>query len=146
MKRSPILLGTKRKRRSLKAAVPDFEEEDGWDYDYDLLLPGKIIIADETNGYQLFGDKIFTCPQEDLLEGAAENLCSPVYLLTLICRFLWRIGIPQTQLFGKGGLRDHIRDQKYAESRGHTFTHIGTSAAVLARTYACCDAGAILMA
>ncbi|KAI0083802.1 hypothetical protein BDY19DRAFT_975723 [Irpex rosettiformis] len=68
MKRSPILLGTKRKRRSTKTAVLDFEEEDGWDYDYDLLQPSTVIIADDTNGYQLFGDKIFTCPQEDLLE------------------------------------------------------------------------------
>ena len=85
MKRSPILLGQKRKRRSAKTAAPDFEDEDGWDYDYDLLQPSKIIIADDTNGYQLFGDKIFTCPQEDLLEGNGRGcfidvLCSYGYL------------------------------------------------------------------
>lgn len=73
MKRSTILLGQKRKRRSAKTAVPDFEDEDGWDYDYDLLQPSKVIIADDTNGYQLFGDKIFTCPQEDLLEGTVRG-------------------------------------------------------------------------
>ncbi|KAI0701855.1 hypothetical protein BC835DRAFT_1435271 [Cytidiella melzeri] len=68
MKRSPILLGTKRTKRTTKATVQDPEEEERWDSAYDLLQPGKVIIADDTNGYQLFGDKIFTCPQEDLLE------------------------------------------------------------------------------
>lgn len=73
MKRSPILLATKRKKRSAKAVIQELEDEDGWDYDYDLLLPSKVIIADDTNGYQLFGEKIFTCPQEDLLEGIITN-------------------------------------------------------------------------
>ncbi|KAI0342553.1 hypothetical protein BDW22DRAFT_1484759 [Trametopsis cervina] len=68
MKRSPVLLGMKRKKRSNKAGSQELEEEDGWDYEYDLLQPSQVIIADDTNGYQLFGDKIFTCPQEDLLE------------------------------------------------------------------------------
>ena len=88
MKRSPILLGTKRKRRGTKSVVPDFEEEDGWDYDYDLLQPASVIIADDTNCYQLFGDKIFTCPQEDLLEGTVFNIAPFFHTLIPLNRFL----------------------------------------------------------
>ena len=72
MKRAPILLGARRvkkEKRQLNAGPTEWEEEDDWDYVYDLLPPEKIVIADDTNTYQLFGDAIFTCPQEDLLEG-----------------------------------------------------------------------------
>ena len=43
-------------------------DEDDWDLQYDLRRADQIVIADDTNGYQLFGDQIFTAPQEDLLE------------------------------------------------------------------------------
>ena len=69
MKRTPLLLGMRRKKRNVKTQDQDIEEEEGWDYEYDLLRADRVIIADDTNGYQLFGDKVFTCPQEDLLEG-----------------------------------------------------------------------------
>ena len=69
MKRAPVLLGMKRKKRHAKNSNSEIEDDEGWDYEYDLLRPEKVIIADDTNGFQLFGDKVFTCPQEDLLEG-----------------------------------------------------------------------------
>ena len=72
MKRAAILLGIRRVRREKKQAKTtsaDWEEEEDWDFVYDLLTPEKVIIADDTNSYQLFGDTVFTCPQEDLLEG-----------------------------------------------------------------------------
>ena len=76
MKRSAILLGSRRVRKNKPTlskkqtddATGDLEEED-WDYQFDLLTPDKVVIADETNAYQLFGDTIFSAPQEDLLEG-----------------------------------------------------------------------------
>lgn len=76
MKRSAVLLGSQRVKKtkattSKKQAdehAGDLEEED-WEYQWDLLTPDKVVIADETNAYQLFGDVIFTAPQEDLLEG-----------------------------------------------------------------------------
>lgn len=74
MKRTPVLLGMKRKRRDAKIAANELEEEEGWDHEYDLLRPEKVIIADDTNGFQLFGDKVFTCPQEDLLEGTQTRI------------------------------------------------------------------------
>ncbi|EGO00977.1 hypothetical protein SERLA73DRAFT_87350 [Serpula lacrymans var. lacrymans S7.3] len=72
MRSSPILLGMKRTRRKNSekekgVGVAEWDEDD-WELLYDLRKPGEIIIADDTNAYQLFGDSIFTAPQEDLLE------------------------------------------------------------------------------
>lgn len=44
-------------------------DEDEWDLQYDLLRADQIVVADDTNAYQIFGDALFTAPQEDLLEG-----------------------------------------------------------------------------
>ncbi|RPD65851.1 hypothetical protein L226DRAFT_529987 [Lentinus tigrinus ALCF2SS1-7] len=75
LKRSAVLLGSRRVRKNKGTTskkqpndlAGDFEEED-WEYQYDLLTPDKVVIADDTNAYQLFGDVIFTAEQEDLLE------------------------------------------------------------------------------
>ena len=77
--RSPVLLGTRRVRREkrqAKTASVEYEEDEEWDYVYDLLTAEKIVIADDTNAYQLFGDVIFTCPQEDMLEGKPSSRVS----------------------------------------------------------------------
>ena len=83
MKRSAILLGSRRVRKNKPAfskkqsddSTGELEEED-WDYQFDLLTPDKVVIADETNAYQLFGDTIFSAPQEDLLEGKeSQSVC-----------------------------------------------------------------------
>jgi len=73
MKKAPILLGFQRKIRSSPddgnlANTADLDEDD-WDMQYDLRKPEHIIIADDTNAYQVFGDSIFAAPQEDILEG-----------------------------------------------------------------------------
>ena len=83
MKRAPILLGirrVRREKRQAKTAPVDWEEDEDWDFVYDLLSADKVIVADDTNSYQLFGDTVFTCPQEDLLEGEAntESSIAPV--------------------------------------------------------------------
>lgn len=67
LKRSSAFLGVRRVRRAKKLSE-DVDEEEDWSYEYDLLPAEKIVIADDTNGYQLFGDATFSCPQEDLLE------------------------------------------------------------------------------
>lgn len=72
IKRAPIFLGSRRvKRTKTKASKEsaEFEDEDDWEYQWDLLTPEKVVIADDTNAEHLFGDAIFSCPQEDLLEG-----------------------------------------------------------------------------
>ncbi|KAI0313421.1 hypothetical protein OF83DRAFT_1175689 [Amylostereum chailletii] len=68
MRRADVLLASRRKKRVVnEKSNPDGEEED-WDHEDDLLRPDKVVIADDTNAYQLFGDSVFCAPQEDLLE------------------------------------------------------------------------------
>jgi hypothetical protein len=52
-------------------------DEEDWDLQDDLLQPSKVAIADDTNTYQLFGDRIFCAPQEDILEELYLSLGSP---------------------------------------------------------------------
>ncbi|KAI9067076.1 hypothetical protein FKP32DRAFT_1644765 [Trametes sanguinea] len=83
LKRAAALLGSRRVRKEKPASskktsddlAGELEEED-WEYQYDLLTPDKVVIADDTNAYQLFGDVIFTAPQEDLLEAFYIDLGS----------------------------------------------------------------------
>ena len=69
MKRKPILLASRRTKKDSKKGSTELDEEDDWDLEYDLLKPDSIVVADETNAYQLFGDVVFAAPQDDLLEG-----------------------------------------------------------------------------
>lgn len=119
MKRTPVLLGMKRKRRSIKASSNDLEEDEGWDYEYDLLRPEKVTIADDTNGYQLFGDKIFTCPQEDLLEGERNHDKGNMLFIWLFDRILWGAWFTTAKFVGQGGVRDNLRIQRYSQSSGN---------------------------
>ncbi|KAL4076679.1 hypothetical protein V8B97DRAFT_2021990 [Scleroderma yunnanense] len=69
MKNSPILLGLRRQKPTRTTAESTQElDEDGWEFQHSLLRVRDIVIADDTNAYQLFGDSIFAAPQEDLLE------------------------------------------------------------------------------
>lgn len=72
MKKSPMLLGSRRKPRKTSdqktTTTDDYDDED-WDLQYDLLRPDQIVIADDTHTHQAFGDSLFTAPQEDILEG-----------------------------------------------------------------------------
>ncbi|KAF9529296.1 hypothetical protein CPB83DRAFT_906254 [Crepidotus variabilis] len=73
MKRAPILLGLKRKPRNQKKNDDDWDEDE-WDIVYDLKRPDEIIVADDTNAYQAFGDSLYAAPQEDILEGVSFYL------------------------------------------------------------------------
>ena len=67
-----MLLGIRRARKVKKEDTKvseDVLDEDEWDLQYDLMRPEQILIADDTNAFQSFGDSIFTAPQEDILEG-----------------------------------------------------------------------------
>ncbi|KAJ7188459.1 hypothetical protein C8R46DRAFT_1171527 [Mycena filopes] len=61
MRKAPILLGTLRK------GAGDLDDEEK-DLQYDLKRPDEIVIADDNNALQNFGDLLFTAPQEDILE------------------------------------------------------------------------------
>ena len=74
MKISPILLGMRRQKASKASSTSLTEwDEEGWEDLHDLRKPSEIVIADDTNAYQLFGDSIFAAPQEDLLESACRR-------------------------------------------------------------------------
>jgi Protein of unknown function (DUF3684) len=68
MKRSNVLLGSRRLKKTGDQTAGEGDEDD-WDIQDDLLPPNKVAIADDTNAYQIFGDRIFCAPQEDILEG-----------------------------------------------------------------------------
>ncbi|KAJ6607773.1 hypothetical protein B0H10DRAFT_2070382 [Mycena sp. CBHHK59/15] len=70
MKRAPILLG------SFRRDVTGDAEYDEQDLRYDLKRPDEIVIADDNNALQNFGDSLFTAPQEDILEGFYAHLGS----------------------------------------------------------------------
>ncbi|OBZ66504.1 hypothetical protein A0H81_13686 [Grifola frondosa] len=74
LKRAPVLLGTRRVKKSKGQDTQADLDEDDWEMEYDLLTTDKVVIADETNAYQLFGSEVFTAPQEDLLEGFYTEL------------------------------------------------------------------------
>jgi Protein of unknown function (DUF3684) len=68
MRRANVLLGSRRVKKDSGKTSSEGDEDD-WDLQDDLLQPSKVAIADDTNAYQLFGDRIFCAPQEDILEG-----------------------------------------------------------------------------
>ncbi|KDQ27869.1 hypothetical protein PLEOSDRAFT_50988 [Pleurotus ostreatus PC15] len=75
MKKAPILLGVRRRVKEANEKHQDLDEET-WDFQYDLLVPSSIVIVDDSNNYQLFGDAVFTAPQEDILEAFYAELGS----------------------------------------------------------------------
>ena len=72
-----MLLGIRRARKVKKEDTKvseDVLDEEEWNLQYDLMRPEQILIADDTNAFQSFGESIFTAPQEDMLEGMRPTL------------------------------------------------------------------------
>ena len=84
MKRSNILLGSRRLKKTGDKPSGDGDEDD-WDFQDELLPPNKVAIADDTNAYQLFGDRVFCAPQEDILEGTPVQC----FRLSMRCSFVF---------------------------------------------------------
>jgi len=80
MKRSNVLLGSRRVKSGSK--VSNEGDEDDWDFEYDLLRPIQVAIADDNDAYQRFGDRIFCAPQEDVLEGTWSSSFGLSHLFT----------------------------------------------------------------
>ncbi|KAL1743141.1 hypothetical protein HDZ31DRAFT_41634 [Schizophyllum fasciatum] len=76
MKRGNVLLGIQRKPRQATSKEAELDDEDDWELQYDLKRPDEIVVADDSIALQLFGDKLFTAPQEDILEKFYGNLGS----------------------------------------------------------------------
>jgi hypothetical protein len=62
MIRSNVLLGSRRVKKD-GGEAPNEGDEDNLALTDDLLQPYKEAVADDTNAYQLFGDRIFCPPQ-----------------------------------------------------------------------------------
>ncbi len=77
MKRSKILLGSRRVKRGGGDAMIG-GDKDGRD---ELLQPSEVVIVDDTNAYQLFGDRIFCAPQVDIIEGTQSNVLTSMHYL-----------------------------------------------------------------
>ena len=76
MKRTVIFLGSKRIKKGKELTSPMANgasslhlDEEEWDLQYELLRADQIVVADDTNTFQVFGDALFSASQEDLLEG-----------------------------------------------------------------------------
>jgi hypothetical protein len=96
LRKAPVLLGLQRKLQSRATSddkhslAEDDDDDDAWEVQYDLRRPDQIVIADDNNVYQIFGDSIFTAPQEDILEGESRRrlVTWGVYLILGGHRFL----------------------------------------------------------
>jgi hypothetical protein len=73
MKRSKILLGSRRVKRGGGNALIGGDKVDRYLQD-ELLQASEVVIVDDTNAYQLFGDHIFCAPQVDTIEGTQSNV------------------------------------------------------------------------
>lgn len=94
MKRSDVLLGSRRVKKDGGKASNEGDEDD-WDLKDELLQPNKVAIADDTNAYQLFGDRIFCAPQEDILEGAQSSYFEFSCITHLVLELYIFLGSPR---------------------------------------------------
>lgn len=89
LKEKKILVGSRRIRREKSDKATDLSDEEAWNLEYDLLTPDEVVIADDMITFQQFGEELFCAPQEDILEGKYNSICSPVaYAHLLNCRIL----------------------------------------------------------
>ena len=103
MKRSNVLLGSRRLKKTGDQTSGEGDEED-WDLQDDLLPPNRVAIADDTNAYQLFGDRIFCAPQEDILEGTYSGLSWPFMRCSSVIRTIPLPRLSPSELLSQGGL------------------------------------------
>jgi hypothetical protein len=71
MKRLKVLGFRRMKRGGGDASIGD---KDDWYLEDELLQPSEVVIIDDTNTLQLFGDRIFCAPQDDIIESTPSNV------------------------------------------------------------------------
>lgn len=69
LKKSAVLLALQRRASTDEKTKKEVDGDEDWDVQYDLKRPDQIVIADDSNALQIFGDQLFIAPQEDILEG-----------------------------------------------------------------------------
>ncbi|KAF8431325.1 hypothetical protein L210DRAFT_3651207 [Boletus edulis BED1] len=79
MSEKHALLGVRRQKA---------EDQDKWHYDYKFLTSQEVTIVDDGDDYQLFSDRLFVAPQEEVLESFYASLgCS--YLSAVVKERFW---------------------------------------------------------
>ncbi|KAF8626827.1 hypothetical protein AX15_004659 [Amanita polypyramis BW_CC] len=70
MRHAACLLGAQRKARKRQRTVAEADdfEDDEWEVVYHFRRPDEIVVADDTQSLRVFGESLFTAPQEDILE------------------------------------------------------------------------------
>jgi hypothetical protein len=107
MKRSNVLLGSRRVKKTGDQASGEGDEDD-WDTQDDLLPPNKVVIVDDTNAYQLFGERIFCAPQEDILEGTYSGRLGFPCVAHLLLELYLFLGSPRLSTLVKEDYRTTV--------------------------------------
>jgi hypothetical protein len=83
MRRTSCLLGAQRKLRKTQRTGADADdlEDENWEIIYHFRKPNEIVIADDTHSLRIFGDTLFTAPQEDILEGLELTFWRRLYVI-----------------------------------------------------------------
>lgn len=130
MKKAPILLASRPNVRGI-----GYTEEDDWELQYELCRPDQIVVAGDGNGYQVFGDQLYTAPQGDILESElplqVHNKAPPYFFFV---RFLFKTGLQAPLLTYQGGMQSFRRNHELRDRRGRTVTHLGKAATFHARS------------
>ncbi len=81
MRQAQFLLASRRTpRKKSEKENGDSLDDDEWDTEFSLRTPGEVVIADDLNAYQLFGEKLYVAPQEDILEGTSPFVYTGAFI------------------------------------------------------------------
>ena len=72
-------------------------------FQYELLQPSEVVIIDDANSYQLFGDRIFCAPQDDAIEGT--QLKFEFHALLIVIRTVFLPGLSKPEFSYQGRLQ-----------------------------------------
>lgn len=72
MTRSNMFLGSRRVKGGGGNSSIERDKDD-WYLQDELLQPSKVVIVDDADAYQLFGDRIFCAPQDDTIESTQSS-------------------------------------------------------------------------
>jgi len=77
-----------------------------WDLQDDLLQPSEVVIVDDTNAYQLFGDRIFCAPQDDIIESTQSSVFGLLCVTHCFIRTVSPPGLSKLEFSCQGRLHD----------------------------------------
>lgn len=107
MTRSNMFLGSHRVKKDSSKVSSEGDEDE-------LLQPKEVVIVDDIEAYQVFGDRIFCAPQRDILEGTYSSVFDISCITHL---FVFRIvplpGFSIPEFSSQERVQDIRRNSKY---------------------------------